>query len=261
MKKLPFLILLLISACTSEKIEEPIELDCTQSGLSVTATTTVSNCGASDGGAELVATGGEGPYEYIITGNIANESGLFTGLSAGNFTGTVTDAIGCTAIATFTVSSLGGVNISSAIITDAGCKTSNGSVTITATDGTPPYSYNLDNGTATAENVINNLGLGSYEVSVTDANDCEATQQITITSGVSLATDIMPIINQNCALSGCHAGSQSPNFTSSANIIANAARIKFRTSASSNQMPPSGKLSASLIDQIACWVDDGALDN
>jgi hypothetical protein len=65
----------------------------------------------------------------------------------------------------------------------------------------------------------------------------------------------------SCAISGCHDGSVSslPNFSNLSVIQANASMIKSRTQ--SGNMPKTGSLTQNQIDLIACWVDDGALDN
>lgn len=69
----------------------------------------------------------------------------------------------------------------------------------------------------------------------------------------------MPIIQKDCAISGCHNGSQSPRLETNQEVIANAARIKSETQAGS--MPRNRTLSDQEIELIACWVDDGALNN
>lgn len=76
---------------------------------------------------------------------------------------------------------------------------------------------------------------------------------------ITLSQNIQPIVEQNCAIAGCHLDSQAPLFTDSDDIIANANRIKARTSAGT--MPPSGAISSTLVSEIACWVDNGAIDN
>lgn len=80
---------------------------------------------------------------------------------------------------------------------------------------------------------------------------------------VSLLNDIIPIINQNCALSGCHvSGTNRVNLTVNENIIQYANQIKNFTQ--SSYMPPESsekQLSESQKESIFCWVDQGALDN
>ena len=81
--------------------------------------------------------------------------------------------------------------------------------------------------------------------------------------GISYTQTIEPIIETNCAVSGCHVtGQQRPTLETYEQIAANADRITFRTS--NGTMPPSssGKvLTQSEIDAINCWVDDGAQEN
>ena len=82
-------------------------------------------------------------------------------------------------------------------------------------------------------------------------------------STASLANDIMPILQQNCAVSGCHvSGTGRQNFTVKATVIQFANQI--RTNTQSGVMPPatSGKsLSAAEKALISCWVSNGAKDN
>ena len=40
--------------------------------------------------------GGEAPYTYAMVGLPSQNNGLFTGLAAGNYLATITDAMGCT---------------------------------------------------------------------------------------------------------------------------------------------------------------------
>jgi len=79
----------------------------------------------------------------------------------------------------------------------------------------------------------------------------------------TLSGDIIPIINQNCAVSGCHvSGTSRVNFTIEENIISRANTIRSYTE--SSFMPPSAsgkQLSDKEKDLIFCWVDQGALDN
>jgi len=81
--------------------------------------------------------------------------------------------------------------------------------------------------------------------------------------GVSYSQTIEPIIKSNCAVSGCHInGQQGPTLETYGQISANAERILARTS--NGTMPPAisgNSLTQTQIDEIACWVNDGAMDN
>lgn len=80
------------------------------------------------------------------------------------------------------------------------------------------------------------------------------------TTDVSLSTDVIPIIDGNCAVSGCHVtGRTSPDLSSSSGIIANASRVKAEVV--SGRMPRGGSLTNEEINLISDWVDQGAKDN
>lgn len=94
------------------------------------------------------------------------------------------------------------------------------------------------------------------QVPAPTANKCED-------SNVSLVNDIIPIVEQNCAVAGCHvSGTGRVDFTVKTNIISNASQIRTNTQAGS--MPPasSGRsLTTAQKDEIFCWVTNGAKDN
>ena len=77
---------------------------------------------------------------------------------------------------------------------------------------------------------------------------------------VNLSSQVIPIVNSNCAVSGCHvAGVQFPNLLIKANIISNASSIRSRTQ--SGNMPKGGSLSLAEKNLIKNWVDQEAKDN
>jgi len=77
------------------------------------------------------------------------------------------------------------------------------------------------------------------------------------------STDIQPIIQANCAISGCHsAGAYIGDFTAYAGVKAKAdnGSLNNRVIIQKN-MPPSGPLPDSLIQKIDCWIQKGAQNN
>lgn len=75
---------------------------------------------------------------------------------------------------------------------------------------------------------------------------------------VSYSNTIRPLIDQKCG--NCHLdGSQAPDLTNYETIKANASKIKSLTQ--SGIMPKEGSLTQTQKDAIACWVDNGALNN
>ena len=86
----------------------------------------------------------------------------------------------------------------------------------------------------------------------------------TATDTCKFSTHIQPIINQNCALAGCHStGFGSGDFTSYSGLFAkidNNGPFESRVLIVQD-MPPSGSLSVSNRDLIQCWLDNGATNN
>ena len=140
---------------------------------------------------------------------------------------------------------------------------------MTATGGDGSFTYSIDGGGDQATNAFENVGPGDYVLEVTDGTGCTATTSVKITTSISLSGDIMPILQANCLGTssgggGCHNGDNGAdrNWTEKDNVIAKAENIKTRTQNGSMPQAGSGQsLTSEEIDMIACWVDDGALDN
>ena len=140
-------------------------------------TTSVSCVGGSDGQVSVSASGGEGAYTYAWSGPGGNGTQL-TGLTAGQYSVTVTDEFGCTNSASIMLNELPPLTIDREF-TAALCSGNNtGFIELKVTGGTAPYQYSWNTG-STAED-LNNLSAGSYAVTVTDANGCTTTDAMVI---------------------------------------------------------------------------------
>ena len=233
--------------------------DCTTSNLSLRLeNNTPASCGANDGEITVAASGGGGAYEYSTDSTTFQASGTFAGLAASSYTIVVRDANDCTKSLVVNIQSESGINIEPAT-TVAGCGANAGSITLTASGGEEPYQFKLENGAFGEASSFTGLSHGTYSVTARDAEGCAITQQVEVESGISYAQVIAPIIEANCAVSGCHAGTQAPDFRQFNNIRDNASLIKTKTGDGS--MPREGSLTEAQIASIACWVDDGAKDN
>lgn len=131
--------------------------------------------GANDGSVIITIFGGTPPYDDAENGQITIEN-----LAPGNYENTITDANGCTVLVSFTINSFNCGSISSTISsTDVSCSNGeDGTASIVANDGTAPYTYNWSNGATEA--MISGLLSGDYTVTVTDANNCETINSVTI---------------------------------------------------------------------------------
>ena len=140
---------------------------------------------ANDGTVTIVGSGGTAPLTYTITGGSSNQTGFFTNLTAGNYAVTVSDANGCpTAVSsTFTIVNPDGIAITNESSTDLTCNNANdGTITITTSGGTAPLTYSINGGyPSNATGVFTGLAAGTYQVSVTDVNNCPAVLSTSIT--------------------------------------------------------------------------------
>lgn len=136
-----------------------------------TTTATIKNvsCGSmSDGSISIAATGGVSPYTYNWS-NGETQSAI-SNLTAGNYTLTITDSAGCQ-IVTAPIAVLNAVNTTGAIVTvnNSMCE-STGSIELTTTGGTQPYTFIWSNGSTQED--ISNLPSGNYSCTMTDFNGC-----------------------------------------------------------------------------------------
>ena len=253
-----------IYGCSSD---DEAAIDCSTSSLMAnTGNIMDASCGLDNGSFELTIAGGVAPFEFSLAGGsfqtIPSGTTLIEDVPSGNLNATIRDGQGCTASVNINLADVNNLALDSQLEA-AGCETSNGTITVVATGGVEPYSYSLDGGAAQMENVFDGLAVGDYTALVTDDDGCETSITVSVLSGISYNDQIEPIIDANCAKSGCHDGSNAsiPDWTDLAEVQENAANIKTRTG--NGTMPPPGNdpLQPEQIQAIACWVDDGALDN
>ncbi|MEW6470233.1 MAG: T9SS type A sorting domain-containing protein [Bacteroidota bacterium] len=155
--------------------------------LSATLTQTNVSCnGGSNGSATVTPAGGTPAYAY----NWAPSGGTAataSGLAAGTYTCTVTDANGCTLAQAVTITQPPAMSATSSQV-NASCNgSSDGSATVTPNGGTPAYTYNWTPSGGTAA-TASGLAAGTYTCTVTDANGCTITQSVTITEPAALSS-------------------------------------------------------------------------
>ena len=170
-------------------------------GIVLSETHTNETCLQANGSASITASGGTPPYTYNWSNGATTAS--ISGLSYGSYQVTVTDNLGCPRTKNIFIRRTDPLTLTKST-TSPGCGMANGSATVNVTGGTPPYSYVWSNGATTA--TANNLGIGYYHVSVTDANGCydHTYAQVSYASScyatISGRLSIDP--NMNCAFDG-----------------------------------------------------------
>lgn len=132
--------------------------------------------GGDDGALSVNVTSGTAPYSYAWTPSSAQGTEP-TGLAAGSYTLTITDANGATSSATFELTEPTALSTSTASVA-ATYTNANGSANVTVTGGTPVYHYLWSNGGTAA--TINNVTAGEYTVTITDGLGCTSTATVTV---------------------------------------------------------------------------------
>ena len=132
-------------------------------------TSTNVNCfGVSNGIIDLTVSGGTSPYTYAWSNSATSQD--LSGLSAGSYSVLITDATGCNATASVTITQPTALVASVNITTPIACNGGNAVVTVSATGGTGAYT-----GTGTFT-----VAAGNYTYTVTDANGCTKTTTINV---------------------------------------------------------------------------------
>lgn len=161
------------------------------------------NCnGQSIGSFTGSASGGTGPYTFVLknggttvsTFNNVASTQNFTALAAATYTLQVTDANSCSGTATVIITQPNVLSVTIPAPTPASCGSNNGGATANVTGGTTNYTYLWTGGGNAATN--SSLGAGSYTVTVTDSKGCTATATTTIANSggptvTSVKTDVL----------------------------------------------------------------------
>ena len=202
--------------CTSTGI---VELDAVNS-LELSTQNASPNYLDCDGSIQLDIQDGTPPFEINVelmsqpVFNIEGNSFQYTlnGLCAGNYYIEAEDANGCVENIVVNLQSCQGVFIEEPEITNSdACQDSGGNEVATGSinfgnsipeSGTAPYSYEWSNGATTLS--IDDLAVGQYTLTITDANNCTSEYSYVIGSGTGIiqfianVTDVQNDMENNC---------------------------------------------------------------
>jgi gliding motility-associated-like protein len=136
--------------------------------LTFTINTTQAGCNLTNGTANVSVNGGQAPYQYLWSSG--NTSSNVSGLAAGVYTVTVTDANNCTKTDVVTVNASIIPTVSNVVITNVSCNGgANGIVDIEVSGGSS-FNYLWSNG-VTAQD-LNGVAAGIYTVTITNNDGC-----------------------------------------------------------------------------------------
>jgi gliding motility-associated-like protein len=175
-------------ADTTIEIIEPLPFDVT-----LDSATNISCNGGTDGAIYITPSGGTEPYNISWTGpsGWTATTADITGLTAGAYSLTITDANSC---ATFsfnqTLTEPAVLAVTGAVLSDFGgygvsCPSSaDGSITVTAAGGTPPLAYlwNGPGGFNSTQAAIALVPAGTYTLTITDSQGCILTNDYVLTA-------------------------------------------------------------------------------
>jgi len=145
---------------------------------------------------EVKIAGGKGPFKYVW--NTPSVTGASPGVSAGEYTVTVTDVTGNTASASAKVNQPAQLTISASMKSPAGIGASDGKALAKVNGGTEPYAVVWSNGETAVE--ASALKSGAHTVTVTDANGCTAATGLGIDENIPpLTISLSEIVAPRCA--------------------------------------------------------------
>ena len=164
--------------------------------ININHTSTDAFCGLLNGSISASVTGGIGPYSYSWDPGSLTTSNI-SGLDAGLYILTATDATGCVQTKAIPLSNTSGPIITLASLSNVTCKGgSDGAVSVSVSGGQAPYAYHWLPAAGTGPS-INALPVGSYSLLVTDANNCSSSISFFISEPAVLSTSFITV-NPNC---------------------------------------------------------------
>lgn len=159
-----------MAATANVSITQPSALNTSVSGVNLDCN------GDNSGSATANPTGGTTPYRYSWSNGLTSKT--IGNLSAGNYLVTITDNNDCVTTGNVTITQPNPLQINVTSTDETAPMADDGTASVTASGGTSPYGYEWSNGATTMN--LNNLAPGTYQVTVTDANDCAQVGMIAV---------------------------------------------------------------------------------
>ncbi len=157
-------------------------------------------CGEDDGAIDISMNGGTPNYEFSIDGGLTFQGdSLFSDVAAGVYEVVVVDFLGCETTGQAIVNGATAPEINTVASEHPTCGNIDGSIIITAGNGTPGLSYSIDGGVSFQSNsVFNGLGAGIYDIIVQDAAGCESFEQVVLMDAGGLNIDNIDVDDSIC---------------------------------------------------------------
>ena len=149
------------------------------SAIVTTSAVTNALCNGGTGSATVTATGGTGAYTYLASNGatVSTQSGLM----AGTYNYTVTDANACEQTQILSITEPSAINVSTLANSVTICSGASSTLTANATGGTGTLTYTWVSGPTSNVNTVTPTATAVYTVDVTDANNCPASSTVEVT--------------------------------------------------------------------------------
>jgi len=160
--------------------------------------------GEATGSITTTATGGVGQLRYSLSDFVSGDqsSPVFESLAAGNYTLSIRDSRLCQTAIPFTIGKPSPLSVTEDFLVDVSCNGGNdGSFQYLGAGGTPPYEYSLDGTTFQTSSIREGLTVGTYSVTVRDANQCVAIESVMIDEPTSVSASIASTETSGCGAS------------------------------------------------------------
>ncbi len=125
--------------------------------------------GTTQGQIEVAPTGGTADYHFSWNNGMLGQS--ISDLTAGTYSVTLTDNNDCSLTASYEITQPFPLVLTGSTIAESG-QNMDGSASVMATGGTPPYTYLWNTIPPQTTATVENLSTGSYSVIITDSLDC-----------------------------------------------------------------------------------------
>lgn len=147
----------------------------------------VSCFGSCNGNSQFIVSGGTAPYSYQWNDPSFQTGSIASSLCSGNYSVNVTDAHNCILTGNVVISQPTQVVVNSST-TNSNCGQSNGMSCVTVSGGVAPYTYQWTDPNSQSTACALNIPSGTYQVAVSDGNNCITNLQVNITdlSGPSI---------------------------------------------------------------------------
>jgi gliding motility-associated-like protein len=172
------------------------------------AATSVSCEGGDNGTISVIVRDAIEPYQYSWTGpnGFTSSADSLSGVGAGEYCLTVTDAAGCVNDACITIIEENELTASSSLsdfaCTQISCNGAcDGSINMTVSGGVQPYSFAWSgpSGFNASSEDVSALCAGTYQLTLTDATGCEYTNTYTLTEPSAVSIEVVGSVDLECS--------------------------------------------------------------